>query len=153
MKKILGFVVVALSTIILVGCGGNVRTLKCSGSADSNLYFDEGLNIKFDYELDFKKNKLSNGKIIVTLEKDDRYKEDFNSLFENIEKGYKKDFIGDNIDINSEKKNDNMYVITIKLDYSKMSDKEIEKYGFTSDNKETYSNVKLNLKSQGFNCK
>lgn len=142
MKKF-GVLIVAITCIILTGCGN--ETLKCSKIDNT----DTG-KTNYNVTINFSKGKISSADVETIFDVNDDYKDYYAVMadrFKEVLKVYDgKKGIKTNVD-----SLDNKIKTNITFNLSRMSDKDKNLTGF--DYKGSKKNVKAYYEKEGFSCK
>ena len=146
MKRI-GFIGVSFGLVLfLTGCG-NTKTLTCTKQEEN--YYGNGA---IGYRVTYKSDIITTVEQKVSLEVTD---EDYEYYLDNIEDEYEKEAkekesIGVNYNLNRQGNN---LVFGITYNLNKMTDDELNDFGYSDDDNNSYEKIKSEMEEDGFTCK
>ena len=142
-----GFIGVSFGLVLfLTGCG-NTKTLTCTKQEEN--YYGNGA---IGYRVTYKSDTITTVEQKVSLEVTD---EDYEYYLDNIEDEYEKEAkekesIGVNYNLNRQGNN---LVFGITYNLNKMTDDELNDFGYSDDDNNSYEKIKSEMEEDGFTCK
>lgn len=144
------FGILAVSVLLITGCGGE-KTLTCTSSEE-----DSGLKMSQEITMTFKDDKISYVKMSIDNEATDDSIIDNWDMFVSMldtqfedsnEEGVKLSTNNDN--------NEHIYNVSLEIDLEKASNDTLTKYGLDdiADETATYEDTKKDAEDSGFTCK
>lgn len=153
MKKFLSAIVLTLCSILLVGCGGGTKNLKCSADYSSQMGMTTyGVKTIADVDVNFKSDKIQDMKMTFTFTLPDSLKSNIDSLISSLESSIKVQYSGEHFTVSTNKISDTEFSVSVAMDYKNMTEAEKVKANMSSGS-EKYSVNKAQLEQQGFTCK
>ena len=145
-KKLILLSAIALTMLLVTGCGNKTRVLSCSINGT-----ESGVKYTQDMDATFKGDKVA--KIDMKMAFDiSEFPEDYKpTLEENMRKTYEETYKKTGSSVKVETK-DNDILVYINMDLEKMSDEDKAALNVV-DTKGSYSATKLDMEKSGYTCK
>lgn len=145
------FGILAVSVLLITGCGNNEKTLTCTNSEE-----DSGLKMSQEVTMTFKDDKISYVKMSIDNEATDDTIIDNWDMFVSILDSQFKESNEDGVKLSTDNDTDNhIYNVSLEIDLEKASDDALAEYnldGITDENA-TYEDTKKEAEDSGFTCK
>lgn len=146
MKKYIGICLAVITIGFLTGCGSKTKTLTCTKEEPAT-----GMSINHTIKVDFKKNDVTQFKILETITVEDAYV----TYIEQLKEAFESQFVGyqekKGITMNTELKDHNIE-ISIIANLKEMDDDAKASLDIV-DTKANYDDMKKTLENQSYNCK
>ena len=145
------FGILAVSVLLITGCGNSEKTLTCTNSEE-----DSGLKMTQEVTMTFKDDKVSYVKMSVDNEAtDDAIIENWDMFVSMLETEFEetsKDGVKLTTNNNANK---HIYNVSLEIDLEKASEDALKEYGLSSITEEnaSYDETKKSAEDDGFTCK
>ena len=145
------FGILAVSVLLITGCGNSEKTLTCTSSEE-----DSGLKMSQEVTMTFKDDKISNVKMSIDNEAtDDTIIDNWDMFVSMLETQFEKtDEDGVKLSTDNDTAN-HIYNVSLEVDLEKASDDSLSKYDLDgiADENATYEDTKKELEDSGYTCK